>query len=291
MLPALPYSWCYCLSLKLFKLCLFCLHFFGRRLKGHYHYFESIKSMTEKFGDYVHQIKDCDFYYNAPWCLATSPGHSDFVTWASPSQCWIRLQIQIQWFYHIPSSLNWESLRTPIPCSSLRICIELYFICISIFFQWILYWCISNIFWLKVTSDFLLYISLYPFLLCAKVSILLQPHLSMSWSWQQQVNFCIIPSLNMSPPPLPLSPSPSAYTPSQDALVWRYLARERERFIFSKLWSFLNSLSLWWKESGYFFFPLESRWGCTTINVELLWEPVLDLSLHISTSLVRKSAT
>lgn len=90
MLPALPYSWCYCLSLKLFKLCLFCLHFFGRRPKGHYRYFESIKSMTEKFGDCVHQIKDCDFYYNAPWCLATSPGHSDFVTWPSPSQCWIR---------------------------------------------------------------------------------------------------------------------------------------------------------------------------------------------------------
>lgn len=98
------------------------------------------------------------------------------------------------------------------------ICIEWYLICISIFFFseyyvgiWIKYFNQSHIWFHSLYFTYLLFLR-------AKVSILLQPHLSMSWSWQQQVNLCVIPSLNMSlfssPPP-----SPSAYAPPQDALV------------------------------------------------------------------------
>lgn len=188
--------------------------------------------MSEKFGDKLCPSNQrlCDCPYSVPWWFATAwTLKLGYMT--SPQPVLNKATnpnpdvLSYPQFPPLGVTLNPHTLLFSPHLH--RAISHLYF---HLFFQWIVYWCISNIFQLKVTSDFLLYISLYPFLLCAKVSILLQPLLSMSWSWQQQVNFCIIPSLNMSPPPLPLSPSPSAYTPSQDALVWRYLARERDLY-------------------------------------------------------------
>lgn len=70
------------LALKpVFKLCLFCSHFFGSGLKGHHHYLESIKSLNGRLWQLCPPVTDFATFTVTP---LTSRGLPDTQTCAAP---------------------------------------------------------------------------------------------------------------------------------------------------------------------------------------------------------------